>query len=477
MKNSEYSLMKKTIVSLVLGLTLSSAVYADDLATVYELAQANDPIINRAKAQKEAAYAGINISRANLLPQISGSIGYSISTRDNEFSQPVTDVNGDPVLDANNDPVVAQSIAEIETDTLNYGLDLSMSLYDHANWLGMDRAELLAQQSDAVLGATFQSLMLRTVNAYLAVLREQDSVVFVKAELKAIERQLEQTKQRFEVGLTAITDVHEAQANFDNTVARQIRAENLLELRLEELREITGKYHDRISVLDTKVFSAVQPAPNAVSEWLDIAKDSNLDLLAQRFLKDVAKQDIDLAKSGYYPTLSLGASYDRNDSESSFNGRDLPAAGALDSNSIRLTLNVPIYQGGSVSASSERARANYIVASENLELTYRQTVRQVRSSFNDVKASISTIRALEQSVISAESALQATEAGFDVGTRTIVDVLNSTRNLFDARRNLADARYNFIVAIVSLKQASGTLTQKDLMDINKVLKDAPAPIS
>ncbi len=348
-----------------------------------------------------------------------------------------------------------------------------MSLYDHSNWLGMDRAEILAQQSDAVLGATFQSLMLRTVNAYLAVLREQDSVVFVKAELKAIERQLEQTKQRFEVGLTAITDVHEAQANFDNTVARQIRAENLLEARLEQLRKITGKYHDRIAVLDTGLFSAVQPSPNNVNEWLDLAKDSNLDLLAQRFLKDVAKQDIDLAKSGHYPTLSLGASYGVSDNESVFNSGEPNNPGSLNSQSVSMVLSVPIYQGGRVSAGSQRARANYIVASENLELTYRQTVRQVRSSFNDVKASISTIRALEQSVVSAQSALQATEAGFDVGTRTIVDVLNSTRNLFDARRNLADARYNFIVAIVSLKQASGTLTQQDLIDINKVLKPAP----
>jgi outer membrane protein len=130
-----------------------------------------------------------------------------------------------------------------------------------------------------------------------------------------------------------------------------------------------------------------------------------------------------------------------------------------------------------VSGQTERARANYVVASENLELSYRQTVRQVRSSFNDVNAAISTIRALQQSVISAESALQATEAGFDVGTRTIVDVLNSTRNLFDARRNLADARYNFITAIVSLKRAAGTLTQNDLIDINKVLKDAPVEAS
>lgn len=465
--------MKKTFISLVLGLSLSSAVYADDLATVYELAQANDPIINRAKAQKEAAFLGINISRASLLPQISGSVGYTISRRDTNSSIPLTDIDGNVIQDDDGNDIIVQSIADSKTNTLSYGVNLNMSLYDHANYLGLDRAELVAQQSDAVLGATFQSLMLRTVNAYLAVLREQDSLVFVKAELQAIERQLEQTKQRFEVGLTAITDVHEAQANYDNTVARQISAENLLELRLEELREITGKYHKRISVLDTKLFSAVQPTPETANAWLDIAKESNLDLLAQRFVKDIAKQDIDLAKSGHYPTLSLSASYGRNDSSSSRNGIDLDDVGALDNSSLGLTLSVPIYSGGSVSAGSKRAQANYVVASENLELTYRQTVRQVRSSFNDVKASISTIRALSQSVVSAESALQATEAGFDVGTRTIVDVLNSTRNLFDARRNLAGARYNFIVAIVSLKQASGTLTQSDLMDINKVLKDAP----
>ncbi|MFT5283651.1 MAG: outer membrane protein, partial [Yoonia sp.] len=196
--------MKKIFVALAIGLTLSSVAFADDLATVYELAQANDPILNRAKAQKDAAHAGISLSRASLLPQISGSIRYSKSNRDTEFNQPVTDGDGLPVLDDAGRQSFVNSIGEVENSGLNYGLDLSMSLYDHSNWLGMDRAEILAQQSDAVLGATFQSLMLRTVNAYLAVLREQDSVVFVKAELKAIERQLEQTKQRFEVGLTAI---------------------------------------------------------------------------------------------------------------------------------------------------------------------------------------------------------------------------------------------------------------------------------
>ncbi len=467
--------MKRTILSLILGLSFATSASADDLHTVYKMAVENDPIINRAEAQRDAAYAGIKISRASLLPQISGSVRYTDSTReivDQQFigQNQVIQISGD-----------------VDTDSLNYGIDLSMSLYDHANWLNLDRSELQAQQSDANLGAELQGLMGRTVNAYLAVLREQDNVEFVKAELAAIERQLEQTKQRFEVGLTAITDVHEAQANFDNTVARQIRAENQLELRLEELREITGKYHDDIFVLDTAKFSAVPPQPAVVTDWLSIAEESNLSLLSQRFARDIAKEDIDIATSGHYPTLSLSGSYGITDSESttSLNGTDqdtgqpfsdiVNSPPALDNSSITLQLNVPIYRGGGTVAQSERARANYVVASENLEATYRQTVRLVRSSFNDVRAAISTIKALEQSVISAESALNATEAGFDVGTRTIVDVLNSTRNLFDARRNLSDARYNFIASIVALKSSAGTLSEEDIVAINASLSPAPTP--
>jgi outer membrane protein len=445
--------MKKTLLTLFIGCTLTASVLADDLSQVYQLALQNDPVINRAKADKELAYSGIALSRANLLPQLSGAISYSLNSGDQVF----TTANGFGTIDS-------------ESDTLSMGLDLGMSIYDHANWVGMDRAEKVAQQGDANLASALQLLIVRVTNAYLAVLREQDSVEFVKAELRAIERQLEQTKQRFEVGLTAITDVHEAQANFDNTVARQIRAENQLELRLEELREITGKYHKDISVLDTSLFSATQPAPEKVDDWLKMAEDSNFDLLIQRFAKDIAMEDIASAKSGHYPTLDLSASLSRVDRTTEIQGTAPNEFPTLNSQSLRLSLSIPIYQGGRVSTSTDQARSRYVIASENLELVYRQTVRSVRSSYNDVKAAISTIRALEQSVVSADSALKATEAGFDVGTRTIVDVLNSTRNLFDARRNLADARYNFISAIINLKRAAGTLTEDDLLAVNRVMK-------
>lgn len=443
--------MKKSIMALLVGFSVTSQAFADDLYQVYQQALENDPLVNQAEANRDAAYAGISISRANLLPRLSGQVSYSETDRES--------------VDTSELPLV---LIESETERLNYGLELNQSIYDHTNWLGLDRAEKVAQQSDASYAATLQDLIVRTTRAYLAVLRAKDSVEFVKAEKRAIERQLEQTRQRFEVGLTAITDVHEAQANFDNTVAQEIRAENTLELRLEELREITGKYHENLAELDKDAFTPVKPVPADVKAWLELAQDKNLDLLVQQLAKDIAKEDIEIATAGHYPTLGLRGTFDANDDDITARGvsRDIPTA---DTTSIALTLNVPIYSGGATSARAKQARFQYVAASENLELTYRATVRSVRSSYNDVIAAISTIRALEQAVVSAESALKATEAGFDVGTRTIVDVLNSTRNLFDARRNLAGARYDFIQSVVNLKRAAGTLTEQDVIDINRGL--------
>ena len=231
------------------------------------------------------------------------------------------------------------------------------------------------------------------------------------------------------------------------------------------MREITGKYHDKLSVLNTENFSATRPSPEGVDNWLKIAEQKNLDLMVRSFSKDIAKDDIASAKAGHYPTLSLNGSYGRNDTKINGNS-NFPAR---DNNSIGLNLSIPIYSGGAVSAQTTQARYRFVAASEDLELAYRSTVRSVRSAYNDVIAATSTIRALQQAVVSADSALKATEAGFDVGTRTIVDVLNSTRNQFDARQRLASARYDFISAILDLKRASGNLTEQDLVDINRGL--------
>jgi len=449
--------MKKSILSLLVSLSFASQAFADDLYQVYQQALTKDPTINRAQADRDAAFEGISISRANLLPQISGVISYSDGSRESDQQ-----IDG-PTDDDPSRPVV---FAKFSQDTKGYDLDLNlqMSIYDRQNWVGLERAEKVAQQSDTNFALAKQDLIVRTTTAYLAVLRAKDSLEFVQAEKRAIERQLEQTKQRFEVGLTAITDVHEAQANFDNTVAQEILAENAVELRLEQLREITGKYHDGLSVLNTESFSPSRPVPQNVDGWLAIAEERNLNLIVNKLAKDIAKDDISNAKAGHYPTVTLSANIGRSDFDT--NGRSFTPN---DSDSIGIRVDIPIYEGGRVTAQTAQARYRFVAASENLELAHRSTVRSIRSSYNDVVAATSTIRALEQAVVSAQSALKATEAGFDVGTRTIVDVLNSTRNLFDARRNLAGARYDFITSVLALKNAAGNLTEQDLVDINRGL--------
>ena len=430
--------MKKSILSLLVGFSVASQAFADDLYQVYQQALQNDPATLQSQARKDAAFASIGSSRASLLPNIDFTFGMSKSGIDsNEQGNTAT-------------------------------LSLTQSIYSAANWAGLDRAELVASQSEASYGAAKQDLIVRTVRAYFDVLQAQDDLEFARSEKRAIERQLEQTKQRFEVGLTAITDVHEAQAQFDTSVASEISAENAVEISLEVLREITGVYHANISVLDTDKFSASQPIPAQINDWLSMAEDRNLQLMASKIGVDIAKEDIEIANAGHLPTVGLTASL------SSGNGDwdKFSTNNRVNTSSIGINVKVPIYEGGSTSSNIKATRYRFIETSEDRERVHRSVVRSVRSNYFDVTAAISRIKAFEQAVISAESALKATEAGFEVGTRTIVDVLNSTRNLFDARRNLSRARYGYVISILSLKQAAGSLTEDDVRGINQGLRPA-----
>lgn len=448
--------MKRILFSLLLGSVIAKGVIADDLKKVYLKALAFDPQLSQAQAQRNAAFEGINVSRANLLPQISGIVAFNTSTSDN------SQILGSSVEN------LEVGVFETEVDRFNYGLSLSMSLYNHANWLGLSRSEKVASQSDAQLALSTQNVISRIVTAYFNVLRARDNVEFINAEKRAIGHQLEQTRQRFEVGQIAITDVHEAQANYGRTIAQEINAKNQFEIAMESLRAITGSYHEKLFKLDTNKFSATLPSPADVSSWLKIAEEKNLALLVKRLGMEIAKEDISLAQSGHLPTLSLTANTNRSKDDIALSELQFETP-YLDATSVNVSLNVPIYQGGRVSSQAEQAKFNYIAATQATEQTYREVTQSVRSSFNSVNAAISTIQALEQSVIFEESALAATEAGYEVGTRNIVEVLQSTRNLFDARRNLASARYDFIQSMVSLKQAAGTLSSEDINTINRGL--------
>ncbi|OLQ72353.1 outer membrane channel protein TolC [Photobacterium proteolyticum] len=419
------------IISVALG-SFSQAALADDLADIYQQAKQNDPQLLRAAADKDAAFEAINSSRSALLPQIDLAAGYNVSRMDGD------------------------------TDGFNGGLTLSQSLYNRSSWVSLDITEKQARQRDAAYATTQQALILRVSDAYFAVLRAMDDLEFVRAEKAAVGRQLEQTKQRFEVGLSAITDVHDAQAQYDSVLADEILKENELTNSYEGLREITGQEHTDLSILDTGRFSASRPQ-GKVLELIKDAETENLSLLTSRIAQDIARDQISLAESGHLPTLSFDAGYNYDDKVPTTDDGTLNAG---------INLKLPLYTGGRVTSEVKQAQFSYVSSSEQLEEDYRSVVKDVRAFYNNINASIGALRAYQQSVISAKSALEATEAGFDVGTRTIVDVLDATRRLYDANRQLANARYDYILNQLRLKQAVGSLNEQDVVDVNTGLMAA-----
>ncbi len=435
--------MKKLLpllISATLG-GLSTTASADDLAQIYDQAKQNDPQLLSAAAQRDAAFEAINSSRSSLLPQINLTAGYNINRSDVDLR---------------------------DSDKLSAGINFSQELYDRSSWVSLDTAEKQARQADAQYANSQQSLMLRVAQAYFDVLSAQDNLEFVRAEKAAVGRQLEQTKQRFEVGLSAITDVHDAQAQYDTVLADEVLAENSLINSYESLREITGQEHTNLSILDTNRFSTSRTT-ESMEALIEQAQEKNLSLLSARISQDVAKDNISLASSGHLPSLTLegGYNYGReyNDNYSSYDtyheNNDF---------NIGLNLTVPLYSGGNVSSQTKQAEYAYVAASQDLEASYRSVVKNVRAYNNNINASIGSVRAYEQSVISAQSALDATEAGFDVGTRTIVDVLDATRTLYSVKKNLSDARYSYIINVLQLRQAVGTLSEQDIIDVNAGLK-------
>lgn len=447
--------MKMKILSAALALAVGSAAtpaFANDLADIYTLALENDPQLLRAAAERDAAKSGVDISRADWWPQIDFALSYNDSEADN--------VNW--AEDGSSYSIVSGSGTSFGGE-----ISLSQTLFNMRTWKSTDIEEKIAYQAEVNYLLARQQLMLRVSQAYFTVLSAIDGLEFAQSEKRAIERQLEQTRHRFSLGLTAITDVHEAQAQFDNAAAQEIQAQNQVEIALEGLREITGRQFTNVEVLNEESFSTSRPDPDGVENWIDTSHERNLELLIRRSGVEVADQQIELARSGHYPTVTLNASYSDETSDS----RGTSISG-LNTQTIGIRASVPLYSGGRTLAATEQARSNYVAASQTLEESRRSVERNVRTAYFDVVAAVSSIQAFEQAVVSAESALNATQAGFEVGTRTIVDVLNSTRNLFNARRNLSEARYNYINRSLALQQASGIISERDLLSINEGLVPA-----
>ncbi len=463
----------------VIALLSSSSVWADNLLEVYNLAKDNDPTYLASDAGRMATNERVNQSMASLLPQINASLSASSS---NQESSGVTTVLG--AIDDPSTPDVDESLprnSSNDSDSTNSGISVSLSqeIYNHSTWLSLKQAEKRALQSNINHEGSKQDLIIRVAEAYFNVLAAMDSVEFSKAETEAVSKELAQTKQRFEVGLIAMTDVHEAQSRYDSAVANQISAQNGLDNSHESLQLVTGQYHYDILQLKDQI-PLKNPQPSNIKQWVKEAETNNITIKASRIGLDIAKKAIDISSAGHYPTVSLSASYSDGSGETDSEGTQFFGSLAVTSNtnsdgdstssSVSLNVNIPIYSGGRTSSQVKEAQSLYQQAAHSLEADHRLAVSQTRSAYLGVVAAVSSVNALKQAVVSTQSALEATQAGFEVGTRTIVDVLLQTQQLFSAKRNYARARYDYILNTLRLKRAAGLLTEDDLAQVNKMLR-------
>ncbi|TQV73052.1 TolC family outer membrane protein [Aliikangiella marina] len=464
----------------ILAVLSSQTIWADNLLEVYNVAKDNDPTFLASDAGRLATNERVNQSMSSLLPSVNAAVGYSFT--DSESTQTTT---GELTLlsDPNNpQPFLNERFSESETTGSSWSVTLTQEVYNHASWLNLRQSEKRALQSNINHEDAKHDLIIRVAEAYFNVLGAMDNLDFSKAELEAVSKELAQTKQRFEVGLIAMTDVHEAQSRHDRAVANQISAQNGLDNAHEALQQVTGQYHYDLLQLKEQI-DLRNPQPENIKEWVKQSEENNVSIKASRIGLDIAKKSIDIASAGHLPRVDFTARYsdsDRDTDSPAFPIEDVgvvigTVTDAVTNNtnpttSLSLDVSIPIYAGGNVSSRVKEAQNLYQQSAHTLEADRRRAVSETRSSYLGVVAAVSSVNALKQAVVSSQSALEATQAGFEVGTRTIVDVLLQTQQLYSAKRDHARARYDYILNTLKLKRAAGLLSEKDLEQVNGMLR-------
>ena len=428
--------INKVVSLIALIALLSTTARAETLEDIYQSAVKNDPIAGAAKATYKANKETLNQGRAVLLPQLTTSASKV---------EPSSDDNIDPIK-------------------TTYRASLSQSLFNVPAWFQFRSAKNMDQVAEANFAAQQQSLIIRVSESYFNVLRAYDNKQTRKAEELAIQRQLEQVTERFEVGLLPITDVHEIRAIFDDASVNSLEANGALDIAFDQLQVLSGKSHSQLTGLKDG-FKAEVPIPTSAESWVEFALANNLDLRASELTQQAANETAKAAKSQHLPKISISADYTKRDTEASASASAL----LTEQTAINLNLTMPIFSGGLTSSQARQASYQAQATEQNYIAAKRNTIQAARSNYQLTITNTARVKARKQAITSAESALKATQAGYDVGTRNIVDVLLAQRTLFQAKRNFSNARYDYILSMMRLKQVAGQLSPEDVFELNNWL--------
>ena len=456
---------KNSINTIVLSLTAMSCSglsQAGSLVDVYELALKNDPTLQAAEASFKAGQEIKKQAISQLLPQINGSARYSESDQTGSNKQYFSESFSPP-----------ETNRDLEAETTAYAISLTQNLFNLSAFFAFKQSTALSQQAELQFGIDQQDLILRSADTYFNVLRSKDNLMSSLAEEKAIKQQLEQTQQRYDVGLIAITDVHEARAAFDLAVANRLTEEVGLGIAYENLAALTGQSHSNLFNLSDD-FKTNKPQPNTADAWVSFAAENNLSIKLAEQIAEASNQNANVKKSAHAPTIQAVLRYDDSstDTVSSDNTSNTSIPDTFSNfngSTIEVRLNVPIWEGGL--KHSQRRQAGYEQVRDQAKLVAakRAAFRDARSSYLITVADTARVNARQLAITSALSALDATQAGYDAGTRNIVDLLNAQRDLFRAQRDHANTRYDYVINSLKLKQAAGILNPQDIYDLNQWL--------
>jgi len=441
--------LRTTVLSLTLGaLFAAPQIRAEDLLQIYREAQQNDPTLAAARASWAATQELVPQARSALLPTVNGAASANL----NNFSETI---RTDPQTDISN--------RNFRLGTLS--VSAAQPLYRVANKVAYDQAKQQVAQADYTLSSAQQDLILRVAQAYFDVLLAEFNVELAESQKTAVSEQLAQAKRNFEVGVATITDTNEAQAKYDSIVAQEITARNDLDNRRTALRAIIGRMPQSLKRVG-RGFEPADPTPNSLDYWVDKALVENLAVKIAAYNYDIATLEVDRQRAGHLPTVDLVGSYSLQAGSGATNfsaGFDLHQA------QIGVQLNVPIYQGGFVDSKVRQAISLQDNARQNLEVARRVALFNAQTGYSGVTSAVASVKAFEQAVVSAQVAYDSNRLGQEVGVRTTLDVLNTQQNVFQARRDLAQSYFNYLVGVLRLKAAIGTLSEQDLEEINRRL--------
>ena len=442
-----------------LSALLPATASAEDLLQTYELARTADPQLAAAESNRLAIREGAVQTRAAMLPQIDGSASI---TKGRSYQRGNTSIDPDGGINTGD--------SDTESTTRSTGVNLSQMVYDRANFTRHKSAKALSQAADFQLAASGNDLITRTSEAYFNVLIALESLAAAEAAETALKKQFDYASKRLEVGLAPITDVHEARAQYDSARANTILARNAVEDSYQALAEITGQQIRNVRGLP-KDYQPSLPESRDADGWVQTAIENNPALRAKELQVASPEADVETARAGHWPRLYLNGSY--GDSETWGEREILDATRDIDGRtfgpSVGLTLSVPIFSGGATQSGVRQALARRDVAQDELEQQKRLLVRNTRNAYQTLVASISEVEARRLALVSAQAAYDASQVGLEVGTRTVLDVLQNQNNLFTAQLEFARARYNHLQSRLLLEQAAGTLDVADVQDVNRLL--------